>query len=125
MSQYHDNLRVGQTRIYLGDTRWFVINHAEWIVKGPFNERAEAEAALERLREKQREEEASLCPECGRPYEDTFWAMGCTCESDYKRNVFEALEKPYPQSPLASRKAPGPEYGPPLAPHESDLAEDA
>ena len=81
MRQYMDGLRVRRSRIYFGDTRWYVENASEHVVKGPFRFQISAEHELERLQRRMLEEEANTCPECGHPKEsDAYWAPGCDCD---------------------------------------------
>jgi hypothetical protein len=55
---YLENMRVAQSRIYVGDVRWFVTSANGWVVRGPFETRAEAQDALDTIRELAFEEDA-------------------------------------------------------------------
>jgi len=49
---YVENLRVSQGKIHLGDPRWYVVNAAQQVVKGPFEKTGKAQDALEEIRRK-------------------------------------------------------------------------
>ena len=49
--QHLANMRVAQAKIDEGDTKFYVTTANGHVVKGPFLERSEAEAELERLRQ--------------------------------------------------------------------------
>lgn len=50
------NMSVRQSRIFKGDTRFYVQTANGWVVRGPFDKRDDARAALELIREQAWEE---------------------------------------------------------------------
>jgi len=53
---YVQNMKVKQARHHLGDPRWYVVNAADHIVKGPYDSRPIADFKLFEIRRKAREE---------------------------------------------------------------------
>ena len=53
---YLANMRVAQAKIHLGDVRWYVVNAANHVVKGPFEYKLRAELELQLIRHKARKE---------------------------------------------------------------------
>ena len=49
--QYVENMRAAQAKIHFGDVRWYVVNAAGHIVRGPFLNREQADIAIGNYRQ--------------------------------------------------------------------------
>ena len=49
--QHVEAMRVGQTKIHLGDPRWYVQTANNWVVRGPYEDKDEAVRNLQEIRD--------------------------------------------------------------------------